>query len=433
VIADRGTVSTGTGYDPGPQHLALILIEPGTYNEQIVLPPFCDLVGATGDPADVTVQSDAASGATLELGGVTAYVAGIKFRQGGSVNAAVGGVYAMHSDAVAAFPGTPGYGPTLKVFHNCVFESANPNRAEAAGVGMPGRSAHMFIGCTFKPFGTSTAFNAHNTATQKRPATLTFVNCTFATAAAASLQVSDLGSTQMDRVTVIGGHMPAATNQIVWVTQTGTTLQLELDPAVVTTPVGNNVNPTTVSFVRSSADGIIAASSRDFDDFYYPDRRGRAVELSPGFGATLAAAALTANRVYYLPVDIDAAYLVQKIRVAAAAAGGKVAAGIYQDDGTGKPGAYLTRSNTATLVVGSNAVPGFYLRCAWPGVRTVWIGVVADTSAAASGLLCTASLSTTRALFYEDIAAGWANTPTTPTPVALAPGAVVPWATLTSQ
>jgi hypothetical protein len=208
---------------------------------------------------------------------------------------------------------------------------------------------------------------------------------------------------------------------------------LELDPAVVTTPVGNNVNPTTVSFVRSSADGVIAASNRDFDDFYFPDRRGRAVELSPGFGSTLAAAALTANRVYYLPVDIDAAYLLQKIRVAAAAAGGKVATGIYLDDGTGKPGAYLTRSNQATLVVGSNAVPGFYLRCAWPGVRTVWIGVVADSSAAASGLLCTASLSTTRALYYEDIASGWSNTPTTPTPVALAPGAVVPWATLTSQ
>ncbi len=434
VATDRGTVLTGTGYDAGPEHRALILIDPGTYSEQVSPGrSFVDLVGSSGNAADVIITQSTAA-ATLELAGDTHYVANLTLRQTGTASG--GGIYPMHTDSSPNRPGsTAASAPQQKTFVNVVFESQNANRAEAAGVGLYQREMVTFIDCVFKPMGNSSALNMHNTASQKWPATCTLVDCTINSGSNSCFQVSDLGSGQPDRITWIGGALTTTgANQVTWVTQTGTTLQLVLDPTVATKPILNNTNPSTVVWARSpwSLDAI-GGRSGDIDAFYGPSSAGVPQVLVPPCGPD-ANATLVANRLYYLPVEYDATVLSKTVRVMVGSTpAGIISAGLWLDDGTGKPGGYMAHKTGpgVTLTAGALTITLNYLRRFFPGYRRMWLGLVVDN--AASKVATSSTLSGMVPCYYQDLTAGFSSLPTTATPVALTAGDVVPIGAVVTQ
>ena len=432
IATDRGTVLTGTGYDAGPEHRALVLIDPGTYAEQVAPAiNFVDFVGSSGVASDVTIVYTGA-GATMELAGYTTHVAHLTLSLGGTASG--GGIYPMHADSDALAPGSK-YAPQVKTFVDVTFVSTNPNRGEAAGLGIYAREQALFLDCTFTPYAGSTGVNVHNTSTQTRAGTCTFVDCAITTSGGATcMQVSDLASGNADRIVWIGGSMTTSgANQIVWTAQTGTTLQLSVDPAVVTTPILNNTNPTTVSWSSSpwSID-VDGGESSFLNDYYRPLTVGRTTIVAPP-SAPDGNAALTANRLYYLPVDVGSAILTKTIRVMVGSSPtGNIAAGLYQDDGTGKPGGYLTtKVPPITATAGVMTLVCAYLRRIFPGNRTLWIGIVVTDTA--SKVATSSTLAGAAACYYEDLTPGFSVLPTTATPVAVTATDVVPFGTVVTQ
>ena len=75
-LRDLGNAPYGDGFDPGPQWRGRVLVDPGTYNEIFTIPPFVDLMGTSGDPADVQVTFAVSSLPVITVVG-TSYVANI--------------------------------------------------------------------------------------------------------------------------------------------------------------------------------------------------------------------------------------------------------------------------------------------------------------------------------------------------------------------
>lgn len=421
----------GKGYDNGPETRRLILVDPGTYTEQVNIPHFVDIVGSSGNRADVTINYTGA-GATISCGGITTYLAHLTVTQGGTSSG--GGIYPLHDDALPGANGNTPFAPQSLVVYDCSLTSNNPNRTSAMGIGMPGRSNYLFVNCTFNSYPTPSTGGPtlilHNTAAQRFSAAAVFVNCIAdAKGSTTPLVVTDLGSGQPDRISWVGGSaITTGSNQVSLTNSAGSTLQLALDPTVFTTAVTGATTASAVTYTKSLASVGIGGNTKDIDSFYYPSRIRQSLVLTPqcdisGFST------LTPDRVYYIPVEITAAVNVKDVLASVSTIGGGFATGLYYDDGTGRPANYMTRSpGRTTVAAGLNTSPGLFTRTVYPGTGVIWIGIA--TESATATYLASNYFSTMRTLYYETLSGGWSQLPTSATPVALAAGTVVPVASL---
>ncbi len=431
VATDAGAAATGGhGYDPGPEFRRLILIDPGTYNEQITgFTNFTDFIGSSGVAGDVIVTQGGAV-PTIEAGGKTSYMANMTILQTGSSSA--GGVYPLHDDAVNGSNGSSPNGPQSLVCHNMIFTSQNANRTSAMGIGMPGRSNYLFIGCAFNAYsGGGPALNIHNTASQSFPASCIFYNCTStANGTSTVLNCTDLGSGQSDRIAWIGGTMvTTGSAQVNLVNSAGSTLQVVLDPSVVTTAVTGATTIGSVSYTTTLPTYGVGGNTKDIETYYYPSKIGQILTIGNPNATPSGFASLTANRLYYMRVPITAAVNCQKILIGCSATGGNVWGGIFTDDGTGKPGDYLSpRLSAVAAAAGTMTLTTGYLRTLYPGIGSAWIGIVADSGTPT--FLTSSYLSTIEPCYYQDLTPGFSALPTTATPVAVTAGTVVPVAQL---
>ena len=432
IAAANADNTFGNGYDNGPETRRLILVDPGTYTEQVNVPHFVDIVGSSGNRADVVINYTGA-GATISCGGITTYLAHLTVTQGGTSSG--GGIYPLHDDALPGANGNTPFAPQSLVVNNCTFTSNNPNRTSAMGIGMPGRSNYLFVNCTFNSYPTPTTGGPtlilHNTASQRFSSAAVFVNCIAdAKGGTTPLVVTDLGSGQPDRISWVGGSaITTGPNQVQLTNSAGSTLQLALDPAVFTTAVTGATTASAVTYTASLASVGVGGNPQEIDSFYYPSRIRQSLVITPqcdisGFST------LTADRIYYIPVPIPAAVNVKDVLASVGTIGGGFASGLYYDDGSGKPAAYMTRSpGRLTVAAGLNTSPGLFVRTVFPGTGVIWIGIATESSTAT--YLSSNYLSTMRTVYYQDLTPGsWTQLPTTATPVALPAGTVVPVASL---
>ncbi len=210
-LRDLRNAPYGDGFDPGPRWRSRVLVDPGTYNEMFTIPPFVDLMGTSGDPADVQVTFAVTTLAVVTVVG-TSYVGNITSVCTGTGKA--GGVNQSAWDL------TNVSGPATVVLDNCVGVSTNPYQRALSSY----TNSDQFLGyfnCSFsqgqpddidhgKPYSypVEVEFNLHeggSSVPRTAPSVQLFYNCrvtktgTFhAPADPAPLHVADIGSGEKD-------------------------------------------------------------------------------------------------------------------------------------------------------------------------------------------------------------------------------------------
>lgn len=431
--------------DNHPSQRRLVLIDPGTYNE-IATPPmtFVDMIGTSGNRDDVIVWL---SGNTspLDASGKTMYVANMTFYLTG--NATSTGVHALN--------GTSGVTPTACMFENVRFKSDNTatNGPNAVNVLVNDGGGYLFYQCDFvQPSGNVQACEFGNRGNSRtRPGYIICVDCT-ASAPGCGISVVNFldvpGNAMPDTYAWIGGSIDSTgltgagtqVNMLNFVNaqsaqlllSTGYTLNTVSYPTVVFTapddkillpdlPVGGLTDSVNAWF------GYDHRTSSPTQRYTYPVTTPEA-----------AASTLTANRVYYVPLDVRECAYVYGVSVGVVSPSGKILAGVYLDDGTGKPKGGMTRGQGTglTTVVGQNifttmtygaAVPGCIVP---PGYGTVWLALVADNATAT--FVTSSLLSTVRNVYYQDISPFTAS-PSSAAPILLPPGTPCPILSLISN
>lgn len=199
----------------------LIIVDAGTYNEQISVPPRVDLAGVTGNPEDVVIEHTCptgfspinTTGGPIWIGGLTSRLLTFPERVGT-------GVYSIHHH---------GSGMTI-------FESVDLDSEDGIGsIGMDGdaNSATWLIGCKWfnHVADNGLASNMHGTGTNAAPLRLAYVGCD---TSGLGINYSGLGSGQADEVYVQGGSVARVNVQ-------GIGTVARIDPTIVDVAVGDGV------------------------------------------------------------------------------------------------------------------------------------------------------------------------------------------------
>lgn len=179
-----------------PDYWVDVLIHPGHYTGFIQVPQFCSVIGMTGDPADVVIES-----ATETAGGYasgTAVTGGMQHIEG----------ITLRKGPTTAWPKYPihhtGHGNTTTNLVNCVLH----NDAVATNIGMDGGGGH-----TFTAYGVTMngGTNMHGPSETDNPMTMNWVN---AAAPSVNYEAKDMASVQNDtwpdHVWIVGGSIQTA-------------------------------------------------------------------------------------------------------------------------------------------------------------------------------------------------------------------------------
>jgi hypothetical protein len=155
------------GSPKGPDYGVDIFVSPGTYTESIGNDGWINLVGTTGDPDDVIIESNITGSGTLHAFGPT-YLEGITFKalpNGGTPD--TGPKYPIHIT-------TGGPGSVIAV--NCKFLSTNPGGAGSAGADSGNDLLIYFYQCEFSHLTTG-LMNLHGGPSNDSPVTLIWEDC----------------------------------------------------------------------------------------------------------------------------------------------------------------------------------------------------------------------------------------------------------------
>lgn len=427
--------------DVGPQTRRLILIDPGTYNESIntttssagTLPPFVDFVGTSGNPAD-TIITFTGNFATFNASN-SMYLSGLKCYLDGLGTST--GVHALNG---GGFP-LPG----CIICDNCIFESHNTavNGPNAINPITSDDLTYLFLQCTFiqgseTPGGCQAVQLGTQAGTRKRPGAIIFYEC-IASAFSNSSIVNFLesGGAQYDLQVWIGGSIidsgGTATSKInIIQLNAGSKAQFIVDPIIAANQIaGPNLSAAQLTRAKIEPQFPVAGMTEPMRRYYGTANRYTPQVLQPQTPDAVAAA-VVANRMYYVPVRITELVRVAGMVQGVVSAAGHIAGGVYLDDRTGKPGVAIQRRDTSVLATAGALSLGamtYTQRLLYPGNEQVWAGLVCDDATAT--LVCSALLSTTRTVYYQDLTPGFASIPPTATPLALAAGVACPLPGLT--
>lgn len=410
----------------------LILIDPGTYNESIgqgapgtpTLLQFLDFMGSSGNADDVMVWYSG-DYSPFNVSG-THYIAHITFDLRGYAVAT--GRHALNGVAMPY--------PFTVLAENCKFYSSNTatNGPNPVNVLCSDDSLYLFYKCHFESTSdlAAQAFQGGSgTSNRKRPGAIVFLDCT-AVANSGIISVVnflDAGGGQPDMHVWIGGSITkkaGGSYTIHCLNSTGkTTGQFVIDPAIpdVMPPADmfDGTKQVRGKILPAMPTGGISEAVRHY---YAPETRVGFPHQIGTQQADAVASTVTANRIYYVPIQVRDTVKVQQVWQGVTTAAGNTAVALYKDDGTGKPGTYLSRSGYAATTAGIFKGTLVAKHTLWPGYGQVWAAVVCDSATAQ--LVCSNLLSTMRNVYYQDVTAGTMPPTTTPTVTLLPPGSPCP-------
>lgn len=215
-IATADALRGGTGR-------ALVIIDPGTYTEQVSTAIGVDMAGSTGNPADITIQHTCPTGfSPLNTWGGPLWVGGITVKTIAYPERTGTGTYSIHH-----------HGSGLTIFERVTLD--NPDKGS---IGMDGDegSDTWLIDCTIanNVGGSDLVTNMHGAPDNTAPLRLVYDNCD---TNGLGVNYNSLDSGQDDELYVIGGSVP-----LVYVNGSATTAVI--DPAVTTVNEGAGVTVT---------------------------------------------------------------------------------------------------------------------------------------------------------------------------------------------
>jgi hypothetical protein len=341
------------GSPRGPDYRVDIIVAAGTYTEELGAGSWVNLVGATGDPDDVVIQTNATGGGVFHPFGPL-YVEGIRFNaltNGGAPD--TGPKYPVHL--------TTG-GPGAAVFVACKFISTNPGGSGSFGMDGGGGLFVYFYDSDFSAPGG--VMNLHGGTGNTTPVVVVWENCTNN----GDFTYSEDGSAT-DDVWLIGSTGGA----------------LDTTGAVTEHTAGTPPRP-------AGALGALGQS------YYYPEDITGPHPVTQTYGAgDQASFTPVANRVYYVRVTPTSAIHRTHMGVVAAAAGGVVGVRSVRRATPYPTGDTPGLGSTGTLVVGANDVQSNFYDTYYPG-ESVWV-IVQATSGTPS---LQGSLTQAAGAYYSD-------------------------------
>ena len=295
LVAAQTTINNTIPYgQSGPQYHGDLLLAPGIHAGGQGAGGWRNIVGVTGNPADVTISSDstAADGVLHPYG--ASYIEGVTLKAGYNAGANTSPKYCAHIG-----------GGAVTTFANVTFDAsaAVPGGAtnlSSGTVGMDGSPGTilLFYKCSFlKPPGLSGAgMNLHGASPGLEPITVMFVDCTLPDGA--SFGGPGASDGQPDRLYVIGGTLGGS------ITANATTHVYTDHPGSVT---GTTHGVTTTTTWPTYTGGLTG----DWATYYTPSVIGTSgTSIIKASVTDAAPMSLTPGRLYYCPVPIShAAYV----------------------------------------------------------------------------------------------------------------------------
>lgn len=364
----------GDGKDIGPDYRVDIVLGPGTYNEAVGMADWINLYGATGNPDDVIITSNAAGEGTVRTWGA-AYFEGITIRSTEPASG-TGQKYPLHLTS----------GPRTTAVVDCKMVTTNTvATGSGAAIGQDGASGSytLFYGCTITAVSTADwATNLHGAAGNTAPLDVVFVGCT----ANRPVVYDELASGQADKVYWIGGTANGLTVK-------GAATVTTIDPGATTGTV------TATNVVSGStwpaADGGV--SSRDRAHFY-PSKIGTAHDQKPVV-TDAAPMTVTADRVYYVPVPISDAIHATHAGVEVTTAAGALNTHKSVQRGGTTPEPLFVNPAATTLTTGVFVEDFYHFKDFYPGDERVWVRL---RFSAAAGVMGSVNLPGAVPCYYED-------------------------------
>jgi hypothetical protein len=343
------------GGPKGPDYAVDIIIAAGTYDEALGGDDWINLIGATGDPTDVVVETDTTGGGTLHQFGPN-YVEGITFNALELTGVAdTGPKYALHI--------TTG-GPGAFVAINCVFASVNGGGAGSVGMdGGAGLFAY-FYGCAHSHLS-SGAMNVHGGAGNTTPVVVVWEQCT------------NNGPFAYD-------EQGSATDDI-WL--------------ISSTPMTLNTGGTTTDHTTGTPPRPTGALGTLGQAYYYPEDITGPYPVVQTYGAAdQAAFSPPTGRIYWVPLDLATAIHRTHTGVVAAAAGGVVGTHTIRQTTPPPTGNPATRDSPTIAGAGAVDVEAYYYNTFYPGETQVY-AVIRITSGTPS---LQGSLTQAAGAYYSD-------------------------------
>lgn len=191
---------------------ALVIIDAGTYTEQVGTVPRIDLAGATGDPADVIIQHTCPTGfSPLNTNGGPIWIGGLTTKLLTYPGRTGTGTYSIHHHAAS-----------MTILESVVLDGEN----DIGSIGMDGAagSSTWLIGCTWANHTAAEdlATNMHGASENATPLLLVYDNCD---TNGLGVNYNGLGSGQADMLYVQGGSVARLHTQ-------GAGVVAHVDPAV---------------------------------------------------------------------------------------------------------------------------------------------------------------------------------------------------------
>lgn len=310
----------------GPDYRVDIIIAAGTYDEQVGTAGWVNLVGATGDPADVVIHNSGDSGGVIHSFGAI-YMEGLTlWSQDNGGGTGTGPKYCWHIT-----------GGGTSIAANCILRSTNTGSTGVSGMDGGGGTYTLFYGCDLTGAAPGVITNMHGANNPTEPLTIAWVDCT----TNGEIGYSQLTSTMTD---------------VLWsidTTDAGS-------PAAITTSGSVTVHTTGTWPVPTGG-----VSPRDLA-YHYPSAIGSAHTEIIG-AEDQAAFSPPVGRVYYVPLTITQALNASWHGLVAAAAGG-VCGVRMQLRGYGATGPeWEPTASLGTLVSGVNESQFYYRATFYPG------------------------------------------------------------------
>jgi hypothetical protein len=451
--ADHDRLIAGSATKDGqtnPFQRRRIIMAPGTYNEQLTSYPFLDVIGATGNRADV-VFTYAGNANVTSTTGKSVYYAHFTLEHTGDDPE-------WHPLRDAGYSGDLDMGLRQRravILNNIAFKCSPTGLAGKGAIdgGNAQGTVIVFANCGFycpgQPQVMSWSTNL-NGAAGSPPGRTYFLNCHVqanydfypdptlpnngVTGWAAPIGMTDKGSGRGDSNTWVGGTFDYGTHQPVGATvviaggnTAGHNAKFYIDPNLPalgnfegTVPtieakgvIAMRLNESAANVVRENRvfDVPVAGLTRQMSDYFgaesgapYPAAASGIVPPVPVTGK----ATLVPNRVYFVytplpPKTIQA----RRVRVGVGVAAGNAAAALIIDNGAGVP---LTDGNAIRAAAPTEVTPTAWLgeladRFYFPGHGGIWQAFVTDSATATFDVNADA-VGAGALVFYKD---GWAG------------------------
>lgn len=334
-------------YDRNPLDRARLTIPPGTYVERIhratTMGAVVDIVGATGDPADVVITSPDGAEDTIELSGTPGIYAGLTIRATHPNTGATAA--AVHNGS-----GTNGE----YVFWRCRVERTDSTQ-DAFSWGAESGGTLLILDCTI----TGTTYIHNFGATPRR----TWVQIEDTTTTGQVRVLEQVGHPD-DRLYVRGGLFPHISfSQYNGATLATATFTGQVDPATATFPAHPRIAPTRpdASLMRRRG-----SENPDWSAYWLPDGRGTPATLAPVTDTSTASH--PAGRCFYVRLTTPSLVDISRWALRWGTTAGVAESGIFAGTATAPTGAALTTGSD------SSATGAMFSRTLAPG-GTYWLGV----------------------------------------------------------